>query len=40
MNYGCKEGIGYGSYEWKIENWNQLSDKEFSSEFKIDNHKW
>jgi len=29
-----------GLYEWKIENWNILSDNDFSPEFSIDNCKW
>ncbi|OUM60102.1 hypothetical protein PIROE2DRAFT_14228 [Piromyces sp. E2] len=29
-----------GSFEWKIENWNQLSHVEISPEFVIANHKW
>ena len=29
-----------GCYEWKIENWNQLAEEEYSPEFEINNHKW
>ncbi|ORY63607.1 hypothetical protein LY90DRAFT_505263 [Neocallimastix californiae] len=38
--YGDYEGFNEGFYEWKIENWNQLGEKEYSPEFMIDNHKW
>jgi len=27
-------------YEWKIENWNQLSNIELSPDFSTGNYKW
>jgi hypothetical protein len=38
--YGYYGELNEGFYEWKIENWNQLADKEYSPEFIINNHKW
>jgi hypothetical protein len=38
--YGYYKDLNEGFYEWKIEDWNQLGEKEYSPEFMIDNHKW
>jgi len=31
---------GEGHYEWSINHWNQLSEKEISPEFIVGDHKW
>jgi len=35
-----KEIESEGFYEWEIENWDNLSDKEFSPIFNIADRKW
>ena len=34
------EILNKGYYEWKIKNWQQLSKKSSSTQFKIGNYKW